>query len=90
MVKMDPKGYFLISVKDGKIVVEHYSWENRLLRKIVGRSGRAIYKEIIRNGWVSELTHAAYLGYELALAELALKNKGVYEQEKEVKVCTDP
>jgi hypothetical protein len=28
---------------------------------------------LIRNGWVSRLDHAAYLGRELALAEIAVQ-----------------
>lgn len=74
-VKLDKAGYFVIlpSKKNGTILVEHYSYENRLLRKIEGKTGRDIYFTIIDNKWVSELSHAAYLGKELARAELSLK-----------------
>ena len=74
-VKLDRAGYFVIlpSRKNGTILVEHYSYENKLLRNIEGTSGRDIYFTIIDNKWVSELSHAAYLGKELARAELSLK-----------------
>jgi len=74
-VKLDSAGYFVIlpSRKNGTILVEHYSYENKLLRNIEGKTGRDIYFTIIDNKWVSELSHAAYLGKELARAELSLK-----------------
>jgi tetrahydromethanopterin S-methyltransferase subunit A len=74
-VRLDKAGYFVIlpSKKNGTILVEHYSYENKLLRKIEGKTGRDIYFTIIDNKWVSELSHAAYLGKELARAELSLK-----------------
>ncbi len=41
---------------------------------------RGIYWTILENEWVSDLSHAAYLGKELAFAEVALKNGKEYEQ----------
>ena len=74
-VKLDKAGYFVIlpSKKNGSILVEHYSYDNKFLRKIRGRNSRDIYFTIINNKWVTELSHAAYLGKELARAELSLK-----------------
>jgi tetrahydromethanopterin S-methyltransferase subunit A len=74
-VKLDKAGYFviLLSKKNSDIIVEHYSYENKLLRKIEGKSGRDIYFAIINNKWVSELSHAAYLGKELLRAELSIE-----------------
>lgn len=76
-VKLDKAGYFVIipSKKDGNILVEHYSYDNKLLRKIESKNSRDIYFTIIENNWVTELSHAAYLGKELARAELSI-NKG--------------
>jgi tetrahydromethanopterin S-methyltransferase subunit A len=75
-IKLDRAGYFVIipSSKTGNILVEHYSYDNKLLRKIEGKNSRDIYLTIIKNNWVSELSHAAYLGKELARAELSIKN----------------
>ena len=77
-VKLDRAGYFVIitSTKNKNILVEHYSYDNRMLRKIEGTNGRDIYFTIINNNWVTELSHAAYLGKELARAEMSIK-KGI-------------
>jgi tetrahydromethanopterin S-methyltransferase subunit A len=74
-VKLDKAGYFviLLSKKNSEIIVEHYSYDNKLLRKIEGKRGRDIYFAIINNKWVSELSHAAYLGKELLRAELSIE-----------------
>jgi tetrahydromethanopterin S-methyltransferase subunit A len=74
-IKLDKAGYFVILPlkKTAIILVEHYSYDNKLMRKIEGKTGRDIYFTIINNKWVSELTHAAYLGKELARAELSIK-----------------
>jgi tetrahydromethanopterin S-methyltransferase subunit A len=74
-IKLDKAGYFVILPlkKKSTILVEHYSYDNKLLRKLEGKSSRDIYLTIISNKWVSELGHAAYLGKELAKAELSIK-----------------
>ncbi len=75
-IKLDKAGYFVIlPQKDtASILVEHYSYDNRLIRKIEGKHGRDIYLTIISNNWVTDLGHAAYLGKELSRAELSIKN----------------
>lgn len=72
---LDKAGYFvIIPSKERKIIiVEHYSYDNRHLHTIEGKDAPAIYGTIIENGWVSELSHAAYLGRELAKAELSME-----------------
>jgi tetrahydromethanopterin S-methyltransferase subunit A len=74
-VEMDKAGYFVILPQPEKqiIVVEHYSYDNTLQRVIDGKDARSIYWTIIRNGWITQLSHAAYLGKELAKAELSIK-----------------
>lgn len=82
-IKMDKAGYFVImpSRKKKAILVEHYSYDNKLQRTIEGRNSRDIYFTIINNKWVSELSHAAYLGKELTRAELSIKNAHKYIQD---------
>ncbi len=82
-VKMDPAGYFVIVplADRGIINVEHYAYDHTLLRVIEGRSARALYRLIIDNGWVSELSHAAYLGRELTKAEFSLNHRSKYIQD---------
>jgi tetrahydromethanopterin S-methyltransferase subunit A len=82
-VKLDPAGYFVIvPLADKKLInVEHYAYDDTLLHVIEGPTARAIYKTIIANDWVTELSHAAYLGQELAKAELALQYGQPYVQD---------
>ncbi len=82
-IVMDKAGYFVILPITGRnlINVEHYSYDNILLRVIEGKDAREIYWTIIENNWVTSLSHAAYLGKELAKAELSLKNGLKYIQE---------
>lgn len=83
-LKLDKAGYFVVipAARTGTIIVEHYGNDTRLLRAVEGKSAPAIYSSIINNGWLSELSHAAYLGRELALAELSLKYGFKYVQDK--------
>jgi len=74
-VEMDKAGYFIIIPQPEKriITVEHYSYNNKLLRIIEGKDARSICHTIIENNWITQLSHAAYLGKELARAELSAK-----------------
>lgn len=80
---MDKAGYFVILPLAGPslIHVEHYGYDNVLLREIEGTTARDLYMMIIANGWLTELSHAAYLGKELAKAELSLIHGVKYVQD---------
>ncbi len=82
-VVMDKAGYFVIVPlpDQGMINVEHYAYDNVLLRTIEGVTARALYRKLIEEGWVTELSHAAYLGRELTKAELALQHGFHYIQD---------
>ncbi len=82
-VQMDKAGYFVVlpEAKNKRVVVEHYSYDDRLLRRIEGTDARSLYSTIITNGWVTQLSHAAYLGKELEKAELSLTHGFVYVQD---------
>jgi len=82
-IQMDMAGYFVIVPLPGKgiISVEHYSYDDKLLRTIEGKDARSLYWTIIGNKWVTQLSHAAYLGKELEKAELALKYGLKYSQD---------
>lgn len=82
--KMDPAGYFVI-LPDRElnvIVVEHYGYDHRLLHTIEGTDPRSLYRTIIDQGWVTELSHAAYLGRELTRARQALDQHREYDQDQ--------
>ncbi len=82
-VVMDKAGYFVIVplVDQDVINVEHYAYDNTLLRTIEGATARAVYRKLIEEGWVTELSHAAYLGRELTKAELSLQHGFQYVQD---------
>lgn len=81
--EMDKTGYFVIIPQPSKrtITVEHYSYDDKLQRIIEGESARSLYMTIIQNGWITQLSHAAYLGMELEKAELSIKLGFKYTQD---------
>ena len=83
-VKLDRSGYFVIVPKAelSVILVEHYNYANQLLRVIQGDNARDIYWTIIENNWVSEMSHAAYLGKELVAAQMSMQLGFKYIQDK--------
>jgi dihydropteroate synthase-like protein len=82
--KLDRTGYFLVDVdhKRGVIVVEFRGYDGRSLR-LESPSALSLARAVLRRVEVS-LEHAAYLGYELCKAELALKFEKTYIQDEEV------
>ena len=80
-IKLDKAGYFVVNIEDGVILVEHYSYKEKLLRIIEGQDARSIYLTIVRNGWLSKLDHAAYVGKELTKAELSIRHGLKYLQD---------
>jgi tetrahydromethanopterin S-methyltransferase subunit A len=80
-IKLDKAGYFVIHVEDTMLLVEHYSYKEELIRVIEGRDARSIYLTLVRNGWVSQLDHAAYLGKELARAEWCARHGLAFVQD---------
>jgi tetrahydromethanopterin S-methyltransferase subunit A len=80
-VRGDKTGHFVIRLEEQSIVVEHRNAKDERLRVIEGKTARDLCLTVIRNGWVSRLEHAAYLGRELARAEAALKNGHSYRQD---------
>ncbi len=79
----DKAGKFIIGTDKKFIVVEHYNSKGELLRLIQGASARDLCIMLIRNGWVSRLDHAAFLGRELALAEIAIAKGTPYQTQGE-------
>lgn len=82
--RMDPKGYFIIKVfyKENKLGVRHYTPDHKPTNEIYGEDAYKIIMTIIREDLVSSMQHAAYLGHELHRAEIALKQKLEYIQDK--------
>lgn len=80
----DPKGFFVIAVDRaaGEIVVRHYLPDNTPAHEARGRTTEALFLALIREGLVSQLSHAAYLGAELAKAEASLRLGARYVQDR--------
>ncbi|NPA99008.1 MAG: DUF4346 domain-containing protein [Crenarchaeota archaeon] len=80
-ITLDPMGIFKIRVDHRKGYIEalYMGRKGRIL--IRGRTAREIRDTIIREGLVSRLDHAAYIGGELAKAEEALRNGLDYVQD---------
>ena len=92
---MDPKGYFLIMIdKEKKLLRVGYckfrKSENKSVNDMVsivsGKTAIEIVNTLIRNKYISSLQHAADMGIELCKAELALRYKLDYIQDKDLEL----
>jgi tetrahydromethanopterin S-methyltransferase subunit A len=79
----DPTGFFVVFVERARqrLRVEQYGQDRRLSRIFEGVTAEALSHTIIREGQITVLEHAAYLGRELAKAETALRLGLDYEQD---------
>lgn len=83
VLRLDKAGFFVVlpQATTGRIICEHYENNGRLANVIEGREGAVIAATAIEQGLLTQLDHAAYLGRELAKAEIALKTGSHYEQD---------
>lgn len=73
----DPRGNFVIEISDGFIDV--YNTSDPVNLRWQGKSAHELIDQMIF--YVSQISHAAYLGRELTKAEFALKNNSEYIQD---------
>jgi thymidylate synthase len=85
----DFRGNFIIKIENEKIVVEHYSPDEMLLNTYKGKTAMPIYLRMSRDGAVSVVSHALYLGTELQKAETAIQFGLEYIQDQELKEKAD-
>ena len=92
---MDPKGYFLIEIdrKEKLLRVGYCKFRklgnkpvNDMVSVISGKTAIEIVNTLIRNKYISSLQHAADMGIELCKAELALRYKLDYIQDKDLEL----
>ena len=92
---MDPKGYFLIAIdKEKKLLRVGYCIftklgnepTNDMISIVSGKTAIEIVNTLIRYKYISSLQHAADMGIELCKAEIALKYKLDYIQDKDLKI----
>jgi dihydropteroate synthase len=83
---LDPQGVFRIMVDRNAetIVALHFATPqaDKPSNIVKGETAEAVYAKIVEMGLVTRLDHAAYLGSELAKAEVALKTGKEYIQDR--------
>lgn len=81
--KEDKNGYFNIMVKDGEIIVQHHVPDGRKSEFVFrGKKAQLLYRQIIHENLISLMDHAAYIGHELARAEMCLKENKNFVQDE--------
>ena len=82
-LRLDKAGFFIIipQPERGVILCEHYQNNGTPNVIIEGKDAATIYYTAIERGLVTQLDHAAYLGKELAKAELSLQLHFPYRQD---------
>jgi len=92
---MDPKGYFLIKIdrNNSLLRVGYCTFKkiknittNKMIAMISGKTAIEIVNTLIKNKYISSLQHAADMGIELSKAEIALKYKIDYSQDKDLNI----
>lgn len=83
--ELEPCGVFRVAIdrEAGSIVALYYesSESKEPSYAICGQGADEVIGEVLRRGLVSQLSHAAYLGMELAKAEIALRTGKGYLQD---------
>jgi thymidylate synthase len=79
-VRLDPMGYFRITL-DGKDILVEHRFADVTLKEYRGRRAERLQHEIARDLALSDINHAIYLGRQLARAELALQEGREFVQE---------
>jgi dihydropteroate synthase-like protein len=82
---LDPVGMFKIFVDrdEGVLVAVHYTSldMDKPVNLVKGKTAQDVYDKVLELGLASKLDHAAYLGNELAKAEIALQTGKEYIQD---------
>jgi tetrahydromethanopterin S-methyltransferase subunit A len=83
-LQYDPKGYFVITLdrEQEEIIIRHYLPDHTPAHEMRGRSAGSMLLGLLREGLVTQLSHAGYLGEELAKAEAAIRFDLRYDQDR--------
>jgi len=87
-VILDPKGFFTIRKEEKEIVAEHYKPVLKDGKRIGGKidlvirgnDAKSMCDTICNKKLINNLKYAAYLGYQLMKAEIAIKKNEDYHQ----------
>jgi len=76
-LSLDPAGYLVVTPdrRRDMIVVEHYGNDGILRTIVEGRIAVDLAATLVREGLVTRLDHAAYIGRELTRAEIAVRDR---------------
>jgi dihydropteroate synthase-like protein len=83
----DGTGWFKVQINRDKKEIEalfHHDGDDRPIAIVTGSEATEIYQTIIREKMIGKLDHAAYLGRELAKAEIALRLDRSYVQDEKL------
>lgn len=83
-LQYDPKGYFVITLdrEEELIVLRHYLPDHTPAHEMRGRVAGSMLLGLLREGLVTQLSHAGYLGEELAKAQAGLLLGLRYDQDR--------
>jgi tetrahydromethanopterin S-methyltransferase subunit A len=83
-LQYDPQGYFVITLDraEEQIVLRHYRPDHTPAHEMRGRLAASMLLGLVREGLISQLSHAGYLGEELAKAQAALTLDLRYDQDR--------
>ncbi len=88
----DPKGYFVITIEpeQKEILLRHYLPDHTPAHEMRGRGASSMLLGFLRDGLVTQLSHAGYLGEELAKAQTALQFGLRYDQDRPLRPRESP
>jgi len=88
----DPKGYFVIAIEpeQKEILLRHYLPDHTPAHEMRGRGATSMLLGLLRDGLVTQLSHAGYLGEELAKAQTALQFGLRYDQDRPLRPRETP
>lgn len=88
----DPKGIFVITIEpeEGEIHLVHFGPDRLPAHEMRGRSAEPMLLGLLRERLISQLSHAGYLGGELAKAESALRLGLPYIQDRPLREASKP
>jgi tetrahydromethanopterin S-methyltransferase subunit A len=88
----DPKGYFVITIEpeQTEILLRHYLPDHTPAHEMRGRGATSMLLGLLRDGLVTQLSHAGYLGEELAKAQTALQFGLRYDQDRPLRPRETP
>ena len=83
--EQDRNGYFVVSVDTdaGEVVVEHRLNDGRPSGYVFrGKESQELYRRVMNENLITKFDHAAYVGQEIAKAEIAMRENKKYVQDR--------